>query len=689
MKTQFTILSTSVWLMMFINTNAQNTAAGNTLSLEQQLENQTAVNEQKGAFNEDDLVQLETWRTHPVNLNTIDEEQMKSMFLLSPAQIQSFFVYKSLMGQLIDIYELQAIPGWDLQTIFQVRKFATVFPEQPFFKTLFHRFNGGVNNFRIKADRVLEKSVGYQPSVSSANNLFEGSPDHIMLKYQYKYKDLMQYGVTAEKDAGEPMFNAGKRKGFDFYSAHFYARKIGIIQTLVLGDFVVNFGQGLIQWQSLGFRKGIEALNFIRQQPVLRAYASSGETNFYRGAGITLSKGKWEATLLASFRKIDANYVMDSLLMKGYVSSFQSSGLHRTAGEIRDQGVETQFSWGGNIHYRHANWQVAANWICHHWDLPLIKSAQPYNYFSFSGNNLFDASISYSYTRQNWHFFGEMAKSDGNALATVDGILMSVDSRFDLGLLYRNISPRFHTIYSNAFTENATPVNENGIYTGMNYHPSIRWNIQAYADFYSFPWLKYQMDAPSSGADYMLSVKYTPNKKVDITQSAHFTVQTNNITGNTLNNMELYRYSVGKFKSEWDFYVFKQWLCRNRIEVIRIDPKGKNEENGFLLALDFLYKPLKKKVSGNFRMDFFETDSYNSRLYAYENDVAFTYSIPASYGHGCRYYINFNYVASKRLGLAVKWSQTRYKDRLLIGSGPDAIIGNHQSEIRVQLEYKF
>lgn len=53
----------------------------------------------------------------------------------------------------------------------------------------------------------------------------------------------------------ENPFKGRQKAGFDFYSVHLFARRLGIIQSLAIGDFTVNLGQGLIQWQSLAFKK--------------------------------------------------------------------------------------------------------------------------------------------------------------------------------------------------------------------------------------------------------------------------------------------------------------------------------------------------------------------------------------------------------------------------------------------------
>ena len=112
-------------------------------------------------------------------------------------------------------------------------------------------------------------------------------------------------------------------------------------------------------------------------------------------------------------------------------------------------------------------------------------------------------------------------------------------------------------------------------------------------------------------------------------------------------------------------------------------------EQGFLIYFDFIYNPMLKPWSGSLRVQYFESEGYNSRLYAYENDVLYSFSIPVFYDKGYRYYININYDINKKISLWIKWAQTLYMNKTLIGSGLDEINGNTKSEIKLQLMYKF
>ncbi len=196
-----------------------------------------------------------------------------------------------------------------------------------------------------------------------------------------------------------------------------------------------------------------------------------------------------------------------------YVSSLQTSGYHRTASEVKNKGSQGQLSFGGNISYSDQYFHLGINGVHYNFQHNIRKPDYLYNAFALSGKTAGNYSIDYSYTYRNLHFFGEAATDEGLDKAFVNGLLISVDPRVDMSFLYRNISRGYQSLYTNAFTENTYPTNESGFYTGISISPLDFFKIDAYADFYHFPWLKYRVDAPSSGNDYMVQLTYTPNKK--------------------------------------------------------------------------------------------------------------------------------------------------------------------------------
>jgi len=389
---------------IFMHSHAQ---VFETTTTEQQLENTAEHNEDQETEDDSYLQQMQHFLKNPVNLNVVNASELKEFRMLTPIQIQNFILYRTLVGKLVDIYELQAVPAWDLQTIQKIRPFITVSLQVAVLNTFDTRFKNGEHSILIRVSQVLEKSKGYLLDSSTATNFYPGSPQKILFRYKYVYKNLLQFGLVGEKDAGEEFFKGTQKQGFDFYSLHLFARRIGIIQALAIGDFTVNLGQGLTQWQSLAFKKGPDVMNIKRETTVLRPYNSAGESNYHRGAGITLGKRYWQLTAFASYRKVDANFVTDtSQNQEDFISSFQTTGYHRTKSETDDKGIQRQFTFGGNFSYQYKRLYLGVNAVQYKFKLPLIKSPDPYNHYALTGTNFGNYSLDYSYTFKQINLFG-------------------------------------------------------------------------------------------------------------------------------------------------------------------------------------------------------------------------------------------------------------------------------------------
>ncbi len=656
---------------------------------EQQLEAITESNSDNETDDDSFLQYMQQFLKDPVNLNTADAALLKELVIISPMQIQNLITYRNLLGNFINIYELQAVPGWSIGMIHRLRLFITVSSNIEIASSMNERLNGGSSTILVRVSQVLEQSKGYQLNETTAQNFYPGSPRKLFVRYKYQYKNLLQYGMLAEKDAGEEFFKGTQKQGFDFYSAHIFVRNLGIIKQLALGDFTVNMGQGLTQWQSLAFKKSADITSIKRQLSVLRPYNSAGEIYFHRGAGITIGKNNWEATLFASYKKVDANFATDTVTNDNFITSLQTSGLHRTQNETGDKGAQQQLAFGGNFGYSKNNFHVGLNAIRYHFRLPLIKAANPYNIYALSGNQLGNYSIDYSYTFKNMHFFGEAAVSNNFDKAFINGLLISVDAGVDVSFLYRNISKKYQSLYSNAFTENTAPNNEKGMFGGISIRPNYFWRIDAYADLYRFSWLKYLTDAPSTGVDYQLQATYKPNKQLEIYVRYHTESKSKNFNPDMLTISPVVNKPKQNFRTQVSYKINPAITFRNRVELVLFNKNGQDVQNGFLSFVDIIYKPMLKKYSTGMRLQYFETDGYDSRLYAYENDVLYSYSIPVFYGKGFRYYLNFNYDCNKNFTVWLRWAQTIYKDKNSIGSGLDEISGNKKSEIKIQFQYRF
>jgi hypothetical protein len=661
---------------------------------ETELEN---LAEKTDAVIEDDQhwQELDQLRRHPINLNTAAEEEMESLGFLSALQVRNFIAYRALMGDLISIYELQAIPDWDVETIRKLLPFVFLGEDKILTGTLIKRLKGGEDRLLIRSSEVLERSRGYDHPSDPAASRYLGSPMRIFFRFGYSFRNQLEYGILGDKDAGEPFGGAKQRYGFDFYSFHFFTKKLGRISALALGDFTVNLGQGLIQWQGLAFTKGSDVLAIKRQSPTLVPYRSAGEFNFHRGLGITLEKKNYRGTLFISLRGISSNQDQDTAERLDIVSSFESSGYHRTQQELADKNNMTQFAAGGHLGFSRGPLQLGINGIGYHFSSPVLKRDLPYNLYAIHGVSWSNASIDYSYTHRNIHLFGEFAVDQQLNKAFVQGALIALGQHMDAALLYRYIKPQYHALYANAFTENVSPTNEYGLYGGITVRPVPGLQLDLSFDSFQFPWLRYLMDGPGHGHDFLVQFGYRPTKTWGLLTKFKYSAKTGNLQNGDRPVSPLVLLATRDWRTEFTVMLNRAIKIRSRAEIVWYNRDRQTPQEGWLSLLDIYYDPASKPFQVNGRIQYFETGSYDSRIYAFERDVLYSYSLPAFYNKGMSYYINasatlnrlFHSWRSKKpqLQIWLRWAQTIYQNLQSMGTGLDEIQGRKRSEIKCQI----
>ena len=463
----------------------------------------------------------------PINLNAATREEMRALLLLNENQITTLLRHREANGDLLSVYELQSVEGYDLRTINRLLPFVSVLSSNANASrgNLWQRIAREDNNvLYLRYERVLQQRQGYTPPTryqGLPTTRYLGSPDKMLVRYRVSHTKDFSVGFAMEKDAGEPLtWNPGNGQfGADYVSAHLLLQERGRLKALALGDYQLQFGQGLLLSSGLGVGKGAETITTLRRSSVgVRAYSSLLENTFFRGGAATYQVAPTvQATAFVSHKNVDANLQQsrDSLAQYDeFTSGLLYTGFHRTASEIANRHQLAETIGGGNLGYtsRNGNLALGATAVLTHYGTPLLKRPEPYNRFEFSGQNNRAVALNYSYVWRNLLLFGETARSTGGGLGTVNGLLASLGPTVDAAVLVRHYDPDFHTLYGNAFSENTRNINETGVYIGLKVRPVARWEISAYYDQFCFPWLRYRASAPTDGHDALVRIAYSPSK---------------------------------------------------------------------------------------------------------------------------------------------------------------------------------
>lgn len=575
---------------------------------------------------------LEELRRHPIDINRTTEDELQSLGLLTPLQIATFFRYRRMIGPFISIYELQAVPGWDVETIMKLLPFIGMNADRIEWKNVWKRFREGETDIIVLHAR---------PFHSGVTEKYKGTEDRIQFRYRYNYRNQAQFGISADKDAGESFFKGAQKYGFDFYSVHLYLKDLGKIKAIAIGDYTIQLGQGLLQWQGYGVGKSANVLAIKQQGAALKPYQSLGEYNFHRGLAILAQRKQWQVLLFGSSRKLTANRSDSSTDQFPSFTGINKSGYHRTESEIADRKQLGLFASGGSLVYKNEQLKIAANAVYNSLSGLLQPTDEPRNRFAFRGKQWSNVSIDYRYSFYNVHVFGEAAAGSNGKMAFLNGLLLSLDAVFDLALLHRKIDRAYHSIFSTAFTENATPVNEEGWYAGCSFHPSKTWQLDGYVNGYRFPWLKYNIDAPSMGGGHLFQLRYTPNKATEMVVR-YRSVNKQISTGIVSTNLSMLTATkLEEFRWQTNYVLNKRWNISTRVVMNKYKDVAKDEvKNGFLAYADIEYKHARPGYSIQWRIQYFEMDEDATRIYAYENDVLYSTVVSGFGGAGVYSYVN-------------------------------------------------
>ena len=631
---------------------------------------------------------------NPINLNMTTQDELMRLHLLTDLQIVSLLHYRDFFGDFITIYELAAIEEIDRITLEMILPFVTVDPIQ---KDNFQWKNAvryGTHEILMRYQNTFEQKEGYIPKSDSILALFPnrqylGSSDKLYFRYRNTYKDRLSWGVTGEKDAGEEFFRGTQKQWFDFYSVHLFARKLWKFNAIALGDYQVNVGQGLTIWSGFGIGKSANVMNGKRFASGLRPYTSVNENQFLRGGAVNLQFGGWDMIYFASSKKIDANVnASDSLdFFDNNFSSFQISGLHRTPGEMANRNALQQTILGGEVAYRGENFRIGFSSVYTKFDQPLSIDTTGYKKFKFDGDQLLTSGINYRFYIRKMTLFGETAASDNLKFGTVNGFAWHVDPRLDLLVIYRNYDKAFQSLYSTGFSESSDNTGERGIYIGAQARINKRLSVNAYYDKFKFTYYKWLTNDVSIGREFFGQLNFEPRRGSSFYLRLRNKVTERNTKDDVFGVKGQVQIIKNTVRLNYDQRINNQWSFKTRIEWVGhqyCDVKSRGLV--FFQDLKFSLKKIPLTIYGRYAI--FDTDNYDSRIYAYENDLLGVFSIPSYYYKGIRTYLMLKYDIGRTVDIWFRWDVFSYAHQDSISSGLEEIQGNEKTTVKIQLKIK-
>jgi hypothetical protein len=457
---------------------------------------------------------------------------------------------------------------------------------------------------------------------------------------------------------------------------------LGRIKTLAVGDYHIRFGQGLTLWSGISYGKTPYILNIMKKEFGVTKYSSTEENRFLRGIATTIGINNLELTGFYSRKKIDANISYVDTLNDEIenVTSFQVTGYHSIPSEVDDEDAISESIAGGNLRYKRDHIQLGLTLVNYRFGEALIPNERPYNQFDFQGQKNTNIGFNYRTGWSNVNFFGEVSHSLGGGIAYLNGLLLKIHSLVSFSALHRQYQKNYYPFYSQALSENSTNKNEQGLYLGTEIQPLKYLKVSAYFDAFKFPWLKYNVDAPSQGTDYMVRIDYDPTNTVEIYFSLKEESKPRNQKTEIPSLNKIVDTKLTKLRLHLAYWVSPNLQLRSRIELSRYKMGNDPTDKGYMVFQDLLYRPEQIPLSVSFRYAMFDTDSWDARIYTYENDLLYSFSIPAFHLNGIRTYFLIKYSPIESIDFWLRLAQTYYSKAETIGTGLKEITGKTKTE---------
>lgn len=526
--------------------------------------------------------------------------------------------------------------------------------------------------------QTLQKTEGSRRSPQEGG--YTGSPAHYYQRIRYTSNHL-SLNLTQMKRPGEPLPDLTK---FDSSSWHISLRNVGFVKTATIGNYSASFGQGLLLWNGGSFGKGMQATGSVsKNDRGIHPLSSANADAAFRGIAITAGN-RVQITGFYSYKRRTSVRHDD-----GSVNFPRVAAYYRTLNDRTMKHNLGQETFGGRLRLNRDLGQIGISAFHNRFENPVIQGSRSYQQLLFQGTSLTGASIDYRLQAGSLYLYGEVAATGRSAKAVLSGSEFSAGPSTDLILLYRYYEPEYQSVFGSAFSEQSGyPRNERGVYTGVSHRFSSRLLIRAFRDQFHFPGPRFQSDQPSSGTEWLLYTEYRPRRDLNIYALLRLKSREQESTVEDPFGREvrtLSSISRNSIRLQAEKQLGRDIRLRSRLEVIR---SGRPTETGYLIFQD-----LRVQVHRNLRVDaritLFDTESYASRVFQFENDLLYVMTNTMLYGQGQRIYLLLHSTLFRYTDIWFKAATTLYENSNTISSGLSEIKGNRKSDIGIQVRFRF
>jgi hypothetical protein len=609
---------------------------------------------------------FENLRKDPIDLNRASFEVLQSLPLISPAFARRVMDERKNNGPFNNWTDF-------IRRLYLNASYARVL--QPYFQISDLKETGTRRvDLRHRLSQSFPKSEGYR------SGAYSGGPLHVYTRVKIQWGNRMSAGFLSEKDPGESRWN-------DHWVGFVEIRSTDGTYRVILGHFFMESGRGLVFWNPFGMAMGKDPLAPIRIRPRgVGGYLYAAEQKALQGAAIQKSLRFLQCTLLGSTSRLDGTVNPD-----GTIRGLSATGLHRTRSEIERHDSFAE-SLGGCRLTANSRWgSVGLTGLVSWYSRAIIPQDIDRYRYAFSGKRNWVSGLDWNVFWKNLHWSGEAAvcRSKGTAILSA---FYGEWNRMDVVVSSRHFNADFQNPH--AADE---PQNETGWTVGFKTKTSRHSTFSLAFDLFHKPWRTYFIPLPTRGENLQVRFDRTVPRFFAISMKARIQLSEKMDAGRTESGkpLEMLRERLERqVRVDIRTAHVHGFLLKAACGFVYVHyPESPppvlaslKTETGFLLLADIRYQ-YSRTFEAAARWSFFKTDSYDSGLYAYENDLPGVFYVPPCYGEGTRGYALVQWNPRKKLGLSVKYGRTIRYGVTFLGSGSESVPGNVEDTFGFQVDW--
>ncbi|MEI7695914.1 MAG: helix-hairpin-helix domain-containing protein [Chlorobium sp.] len=620
---------------------------------------QALLDNAESSANIERLIELtEELKKNKIPLNEAGAEELRQLPWLNASDAQALLRYRRERGP---IYSLQV-----LQTIIGKEKAANITPYIRYKKEPRLRKSALTKRVEMEGSLYSRLFLETTPRKGILNGKYSGENFKLYHRAEFSVPHVSA-SLIQEKDIGEPDIA-------DFTSLSFHCYDLGYLKSGVLGNYKLNFGQGLLLGQGRFLSKGSDPSAGVRlSSKQLLPYTSNSESGFFQGIATTVKLDPFDVTAFYSASHLDA--VINN---SGMITSFGTSGYHRTELEIGRKDNVTETVRGASLlyHYQAAlfSGRAGASVLSFNYPNPYDALDPEAALSSISAGTLYGIETELSTGKAS--LFTEMAFSEHpKDVSWIAGAECEVLPGISGVVARRVYGVHYFSPFAGAFAERGDGAsNEEGYYVGVNAKVNDRLQVGAYYDQFTFPVLGSHCPYPSDGNDARLFMNWKQFSWLawSLQLQHKYKEEQKNQGTSTLALWMPLPLVTNRLQLDCDLAVSAHVRLRSRGEVKHVVKKylaGDQLFYGKMVYQQVGYSAGSYSLKGRFTV--FNTTDYDAAIYAYEDDLPLTSSLGVYDGRGKSLFLLATWQVMKQMKLGARFETTWYDDRLVYSSGND------------------